>query len=449
MLDILLRRYDSRIPRYTSYPTAPHFHPGVDADAYAARLAALDPRQPASIYLHVPFCERLCWYCGCNTKIVARYAPVAAFAETLADETALVASFVPGRLRVSHVHWGGGTPTMLTPGDFAKLNDRLRQTFDVASNAEIAVEIDPRALSAEMARTLSACGINRASLGVQDFDPAVQAAINRVQPYEATKRVVELLRGAGIGRINFDLIYGLPRQTAAGAVATVDQAVELSPDRLAVFGYAHVPWLKKHQRLIDEATLPDVRARWDQSQAMASRLKEHGYAAIGLDHFARPADPMALAANAGALRRNFQGYTTDGATILLALGPSSIGAFADAYVQNSSETRAWRAAIGGGALATSRGVVLNAEDRLRRAAIERIMCDDVVDMAIVATKHGFGARYFAPELAALAPLVADGLLRVDGRRILLTPLGRKLRRAVAACFDRYLGNDESRHSRAV
>lgn len=449
MLDTLLAGYDSAVPRYTSYPTAPHFHPGVGADAYSARLATLDPRQPASIYLHVPFCEKLCWYCGCNTKITARYATVAAFANMLANELALVASFVPGRLSVAHVHWGGGTPTMLAPADFAKLDDQLRRNFDVAGDAEIAIEIDPRVLSVEMAHMLAMRGVSRASLGVQDFDPAVQAAINRVQSYEATKRAVDLLREAGIDRINFDLIYGLPRQTTASVVATIDRAAALRPDRLAVYGYAHVPWLKKHQRLIDETTLPDARARWNQSQAMATQLEEHGYVAIGLDHFARPADPMAIAAGSGALRRNFQGYTTDGATTLLGMGPSSIGAFADAYVQNNSEMRAWRAAIDGGALATRRGVVLSADDRLRRAAIERIMCDDVVDLALVAQMRGFGARYFAPEMAALAPLAADGLLRVDDTRILLTPLGRRLRRAIAAKFDRYLGAAPTRHSRAV
>jgi len=445
----LIRRFDLRLPRYTSYPTAPYFHPGVDAEVYSARLSRLDAERAVSLYLHVPFCEKLCWYCACNTKIVARYAPVAAFVETLAREIALVASHASGRLSVAHVHWGGGTPTMLTPVDFAELSDHLRRQFDVAGDAEIAIEIDPRTLSADMARTLAACGVNRASLGVQDFDPAVQAAINRMQPYDVTKQAVESLRKVGIDRINFDLIYGLPQQTTAGVIATVDGAVELAPDRLAVFGYAHVPWMKKHQRMIDETTLPDARARWDQSQAMARRLEEHGYVAIGLDHFARPDDAMTIHAREGTLRRNFQGYTTDRAEALLGFGPSSIGAFADAYVQNAGETRAWHQAIGAGALATRRGVVLDADDRLRRAAIERIMCDDAVDMAVVATTHGFGARYFAPEIAALAPLAADGLLRIDGARVLLTPLGRKLRRAVAATFDRYLGIDQSRHASAV
>ena len=445
----LLARYDLRIPRYTSYPTAPHFHPGVGPTQYGARLAALDPEKPLSIYLHVPFCEKLCWYCGCNTKIVARYDPVAAFRDHLVREINLVAGYLSGRFRVSHVHWGGGTPTILAADDFLALSNELRRLFEIGDDAEIAVEIDPRTLSETTVGALAAAGVNRASLGVQDFDIAVQRAVNRIQPYAITAQVVEWLRSAGISSLNFDLMYGLPLQTEESVVVTVDQAVTLRPDRVAVFGYAHVPWMKRHQRLLEERQLPDTATRWRQAEATSQRLIEHGYEAIGLDHFARPDDSMALAAREGRLRRNFQGYTTDQADTLIAFGPSAIGALPDAYVQNATDIRSWREAVIRGQLATRRGFTVDSDDLMRREIIERIMCDDTLDVAAIAWRYGLDTPPFGAEQDLLLALAADGLIGLDGWTIALRPLGRPLRRAVAAAFDRYLGQGEARHAKAV
>ncbi|MBM3558023.1 MAG: coproporphyrinogen dehydrogenase, partial [Alphaproteobacteria bacterium] len=256
----LIARFDRRVPRYTSYPTALQFHAGIGPADYARALGALDGRESTSLYLHVPFCDRLCWYCGCHTKIVARYTPVAAFATALAAEIDTVASRIPARLPARQIHWGGGTPTLLAADDFRRLMDRLRARFDVAANAEVAVEIDPRTLKPETVAGLADAGVTRASLGVQDFDPTVQEAVNRVQPLEMVREAVEALRGAGIGALNFDLMYGLPHQDEAGIRRNVELSLSLDPDRIALFGYAHVPWMKKHQRLMPEAALPDAEA---------------------------------------------------------------------------------------------------------------------------------------------------------------------------------------------
>jgi oxygen-independent coproporphyrinogen-3 oxidase len=449
MIPSPLLAHDRRVPRYTSYPTAPHFHAAIGPERAAGWLDALDPGRPLSLYLHVPFCDRLCWYCGCNTKIVARYAPIAEFRDDLAREIDLVADRLPGRFSLSHLHWGGGTPTMLAPDDFQALTDRIARRFDIAGDAEIAIEIDPRNLSAAMAAALSRAGVTRASLGVQDFDAAVQRAVNRIQPYPVTAMAVERLRAAGIAAINLDLIYGLPLQTVDSVLATIDQAATLAPQRIALFGYAHVPWMKRHQRLIDERALPDTAERWRQEQAAAARLQAHGYAWIGLDHFARAEDPLAAAAATGRLRRNFQGYTTDRAAALIGLGPSAIGTLPQGHVQNATDARAWREAVRAGRLATARGIALTAEDRLRGDVIERLMCDLGVDLGAVAARHGRDAGAFAAERPALAHLAEDGLITLDGNRIALTALGRPLMRVVAAVFDEHLEAGGVRHAKAV
>ncbi len=449
MIDRLLARYGRPVPRYTSYPTAPHFHAGVGAARHADWLAVVPPDMAASIYLHVPFCSKLCWYCGCNTTIVARYDPVARFIATLRREIALVAERLGRRQRVSAVHWGGGTPNILGADDFCALADVLRERFALSDDAEVAVEIDPRTLTPEKTAALAAAGVTRVSLGVQDFDARVQAAVNRVQPFALVERAVGALREAGIASINLDLMYGLPYQSEDTVAATVDQAAALAPERIALFGYAHVPWMKKHQRLVDEAALPNPAARWRLAALATARLQDHGYEWIGLDHFARAADPLAHAARSGRLRRNFQGYTTDAADLLLGFGPSAIGTVPQGYVQSASDTRGWSEAIARGTLATVKGVVLTDDDRLRRAVIERLMCDLAVDLAAVARAQGVPRETFAPERAALADFVADGLVELDGDVVRLTALGRPLMRSVAALFDSRLAASAARHSRAV
>jgi len=448
-MDALLAKYDAPLPRYTSYPTAPHFHAGVDAGTYADWLAALAPGTALSLYVHVPFCRQLCWFCGCSTKVTNRYAPVRAFLDELAREVDAVAGRSGSRGPVSHIHWGGGTPTILEPDDIRRLADRLRCAFDVAPDAAFDVEVDPRALTPDQARALAAAGVTRASLGVQDVNPDVQEAINRVQPVAVTQAAVDALRDAGVDALNVDLMYGLPGQDDDHVAATVAATLDLAPDRIALFGYAHVPWMKRHQRLIPEDKLPDGAARARQSALAADLLGAAGYVAIGLDHFARPDDPLARAARRGTLRRNFQGYTTDAAAALLAFGPSAIGALPQGYVQNAPDLRAWRAAVHDGGLATVRGVALTPDDRLRRAVIERLMCGFQVDVGAVAAAHATPADTFAAELDGLADLAADGLVEVDDGAVRVTELGRPFLRVVASRFDGRLAAGQGRHSRAV
>lgn len=445
----LLTRYGAPVPRYTSYPTAPHFHPGVNAATYRDWLAALGDQDSLSLYLHVPFCARMCWYCGCHTKVVRQYQPIADYAALLETEIRLIAGSLSAKPKVTHVHWGGGTPTMLSAADFSRLTESLASRFRFDDDAEIAVEIDPRGLDVEKVRALAGAGVTRASLGVQDFNAEVQRAINRVQSFETTALAIERLRGAGIADVNFDLMYGLPRQSRDDVLRTVDLAVTLTPDRLAIFGYAHVPWMKRHQRMIDEAELPGDLERLEQAETAAARLEAHGYRSIGLDHFARPDDTLTQALDEGRLRRNFQGYTTDGAASLIGLGASSIGALDQGYVQNAVPFGAYGKAIRDGALAVTRGIELSADDRLRRAAIERLMCEMSVDLAQVASDCGQSHADFSTELDSLADLVADGLVNLEGTHVRVTERGRSFVRVVCARFDRYLAAGQARHSRAV
>jgi oxygen-independent coproporphyrinogen III oxidase len=445
----LARRYNQNVPRYTSYPTAPHFGAEVDASLYRNWLSALDPAAPLSLYLHIPFCDTLCWFCGCYTKIVRRYEPVAAYLEVLQREIDLVASAMPQRMTVRHIHWGGGSPTILRPDDWRALTSCLARAFDAGDDTERAVELDPRDTTRDYVAALAEAGVNRVSIGVQDIDPVVQAAVNRVQPFDIVERVCAWLREHGIDRINLDLMYGLPHQTVSLVEAMVERALSVAPSRVALFGYAHVPWMRSHQRLIDEPALPSAEERLSQVEAATAVLRQAGYEAIGLDHFARADDPLATARAAGRLRRNFQGYTTDSAPALLGLGASSIGSLPQGYVQNTAPLEQYRARILAGTLATARGRALDDDDRLRRDIIERIMCDLAVDLDAVADRHGAAAEDFGDTMDRLRALADDGLVRVEGRRIVVTEAGRPFTRLVAAAFDRYLANGSGRHSNAV
>ena len=444
----LASKYNQRIPRYTSYPTAPHFSPAVGETAYESWLRDIPSGSRISVYLHVPFCASLCWYCGCHTTVVRGHKPVADYARLIEREIALVGAAC-GELGLGAIHWGGGTPNMLSGEELARLTGALRARFPFAEDIEIAAELDPRILSMDKVRALAACGLGRASLGVQDFDERVQRAINRIQPYEMTRDAVAWLRGSGIRGINIDLMYGLPYQTVESVRKTVDRAALLRPDRIALFGYAHVPWMKKHQRLLPEEALPEPASRFEQAEEAARRLLDHGYVRIGLDHFARAEDPMARSLAAGRLRRNFQGYTTDGCAVLLGIGLSSIGTLPQGYVQNSADFTTYRARIEAGRLATVRGIALSAEDRLRRDVIERLMCELAVDLAEVAEQHGRRADMFASSLPRLIELEEDGLAVRDGWRLRVTEKGRPLVRAVCAAFDTYLESGSGRHSVAV
>ena len=444
-----LSAHERRLPRYTSYPTAPHFHPGIGAEAYRRWLEAVPPRTRVSLYLHVPFCAAMCWYCGCHTTVAKSYAPIAGYAALLAREIKLVASFLPARLPVSHIHWGGGTPNLLSSDDLCRLAAVINAHFDLSAETDMAVELDPRTLDRDTASAFAQIGVNRASLGVQDFDWRVQEAVNREQSYAMTAQAVAMLRAKGILRVNLDLMYGLPFQTAAGVVDTVEKAVALAPDRLALFGYAHVPWMKPHQRRIEEAVLPDGAARLGQYAAAGDAIVGAGYRAIGIDHFAWPADTLVQAADAGRLHRNFQGYTTDDAPLLLAFGASAIGQLPQGYVQNEATVAAWRRSVADGRLATVRGIALDAEDRLRRAVIERLMCDLSVDIARECAHHDADPAILAASLAAVEKLAASGIGWRRGFRLGVDAKDRALVRLVCACFDAYLPDSTARHSHLI
>lgn len=437
------------VPRYTSYPTAPHFSGDVNAADAAGWMLTLPDDARVSLYLHVPFCRDLCLYCGCNTKATRRDEPLNAYVETLRAEIALVRRSIGRRLTVAAIHWGGGTPSLLPAGAFETLLEDLGQAFAIDPDAEHAIELDPRYVDTLLVRRLAALGINRASLGVQDIDPRVQAAIGRIQPAESVTLAVEALRGAGIRSINLDLIFGLPHQTVEGIRRTAAAAAGWRPDRLAVFGYAHVPWMKPHQGVIDAATLPGAAERLGLEAAMRETLIDHGYVPVGLDHFARAGDALARAAASGHLHRNFQGYTTDDAEALIGLGASSIGKLPQGYLQNETAVAAWRRAVEEGRLPIARGHRMTADDRLRAAVIERLMCDLSVDLAAVAADFGAPVEVFADDLDAVRLLAEDGLAVVEGWRVRVPEEHRTLVRLAAAAFDAYLDRGRGRHSMAV
>lgn len=436
---------ERNVPRYTSYPTAPHFSTAVGPDICAEWLAALPRQASLSLYIHVPFCTELCFYCGCHTRAVRRREPVETYAERLVDEIELVGA-LKGR-KLTHLHWGGGTPSILGPAWLETIAAKLASLFDLSGLKEHAIELDPRQLDKPLVRALRAIGVTRASLGMQDASPHVQRVIGRIQPFELVGRAAAWLREAGITDLNIDLMYGLPAQGAHEVAHSAELAASLRPQRLALFGYAHVPWFKTHQRMIDTAALPGPNARLEQARAAAETLQGFGYEQIGLDHFALPDDELAVAAREQRLHRNFQGYTVDDADALIGLGASAIGKLPQGFVQNAPDVAGYSRAVAGGRLATVKGITLSDDDRVRAAIIERLMCDLEVDLDAV---MGIGsASPFAAELETLAPLAAEGLLRIDGARIRVAESGRPYVRIVASAFDAYLATGQKRHSLAV
>jgi len=441
---------ERNVPRYTSYPTAPYFGPSVDADVYAGWLGALPKASRLSLYLHVPYCENICLYCGCLTKAVRKREPIDVYAERLAAEIDLVAAALPAR-GIMHLHWGGGTPSILGSRHLADLTERLAARLDLSAVHEHAIELDPRRMSPAFVQALARLGINRASLGVQDFTPHVQNAIGRVQPFEQVADAVALLRDSGIERINMDLMYGLPRQSVADVIRSAELAASLFPQRIALFGYAHVPWFRHHQRLIEEAALPGAAERLAQMSAAGRIFLERGYVAIGLDHFALADDELATAQRAGRLHRNFQGYTTDQADALIGIGTSSIGRLPQGFVQNAPDMGGYVRSLEAGRFPVVKGIAFSPDDRLRGTIIERLMCDLAVDLdaALAAVPEAAPADGFAAEIEALAPLVDAGMVEFAGRRIGVTEAGRPFVRLAAAAFDAYLAQNRSRHSVAV
>lgn len=447
--DLAITYGQDRLPRYTSYPTAPHFSPAIGVADYRRWLRSISTRRPASIYLHVPFCRSMCWYCGCRTSVTRRDEPIALYASGLRTEAHLVAETIGQRLPVSHIHFGGGTPTIMTPETFADLVGALRYSYFVLPDAEIAVEIDPRTLTEPMAEALGFSGVNRASLGVQSFDPTVQRAINRLQGFEQTATCVERLRRAGIDKLNFDLLYGLPLQTVGSCLDTVGKCIELRPSRFSVFGYAHIPSFKKHQRAIDEGVLPGGAERHSQSEAIAEALVGAGYVRIGFDHFALPEDSLAAAKQEGRLRRNFQGYTDDSAETLIGLGASAIGRTPQGFVQNAVATHDYLARVAEDQLATVRGYAFTDDDRFRADIIERVMCDMAVDLSKIARSHGRDPHTAIVNRRRLDGLIANGAVTMDDDRLSVSAGAEFLVRSVASAFDAHLPSSVATHSRAV
>lgn len=443
----ILHRYAAPVPRYTSYPTAPHFTPAVGPDTYANWLREIPTGSTLSIYVHIPFCDQLCWYCGCNTKATRQYRPVAAYLDALLTEIGTVAGLLPPGCSTVHVHWGGGSPSILNAYDIRRMADAVATQFSQLPEAEFAVEVDPRHIDKERVAAFAAAGVNRVSVGVQDFDPQVQKAINREQSIETTRSVIEMFRDVGVRGINIDLVYGLPHQTRDSVARTIDEVIAINPDRIALFGYAHLPSRLPHQRLIDDGVLPDTTERFAQANRAASRLVAAGYLRIGLDHFAKPDDPLAR----GPVHRNFQGYTTDAADALLGLGASSIGRLPQGYVQNSPATGDYRRRVLDGALATVKGRALNEEDRARGLIIERLMCDLVFPAAELKRLFPSSAGSLIEEANALADADADGLVEPEpaGQGFRVTEKGRVFLRAICACFDAYLGQGPAMHSVGV
>jgi oxygen-independent coproporphyrinogen III oxidase len=436
-------------PRYTSYPTAAEFTPDIGSDAQAAALAAVPWDARLSLYLHIPYCEKICWYCGCNTGAANRGDRLEAYADALHREIAIVAGRLNGRGGVESIHFGGGSPNALSAASLGAVVAALRRRFPVSPGAELSVELDPRTLDDAYIDALAAAGVTRVSLGVQTFAPHVQAKINRLQSVRKVTACVERLRTAGIGGINFDLMYGLPGQMAADIVDTIRHAVALAPDRLAVFGYAHMPKLLARQRMIADRDLPGTAARFAQARVAYHCLVDAGYAPVGFDHFARPGDPLAVAAAEGRLRRNFQGYTDDPADVLIGIGASAISDFPDLLVQNEKEAGGYRARVGKGSLAGARGVQRTADDRLRGAVIEALMCRGEADAAGICRAHGRAEDELDEALARLLPLVADGLVVLDGRRAIIPPAALPYSRVVARAFDAYRATPGTRFSRAI
>ncbi len=443
----LINKYNASGPRYTSYPTADRFHAGITADQYVNALQArfLDSpatRKPLSLYVHIPFCNTLCYYCACNKIITKDRSRSEKYIDYVGREIELVRKLIEGAAAdhpVEQLHLGGGTPTFLSHEEMTKLMGMLHRAFTFAPDAEISIEVDPRKVSADTIAFLGGLGFNRISVGIQDFDPLVQQAVNRIQSEAETMTVIDAARANGFVSVNADLIYGLPQQTVSGFTQTLDKVIAASPDRIALYSYAHVPHLFKPQRSIDIDSLPKAETKLAILALAIEKLGAAGYLYIGMDHFAKPGDELAVAQSARKLHRNFQGYSTKPDCDMLAFGVSAIGKVGASYVANVKTLDEYYKHLDAGRLPVMRGVELDADDLIRRDVIQKLMCNFELDFAAASNEYGIRfEEYFAPDLAALKPLAVDGLVELDDRGVKVTPRGRLLVRTVAMQFDKYL-----------
>ncbi|HEV7320649.1 MAG TPA: oxygen-independent coproporphyrinogen III oxidase [Ensifer sp.] len=449
MDDALILKHAAPVPRYTSYPTAPHFSESVGSADYMDWLQAIGPGEAVSLYAHIPYCDRLCWFCACHTKQTLRYDPVATYLDGLHREVAAIGGRVNREARVTALHLGGGSPTLVRPEDLIALKRVFTDHFTFAPDCEISVEMDPNDLDEARHDALAAIGMTRASFGIQDFDPRVQDAINRIQTYEQTRGAIEAARARGVHSVNCDVLYGLPYQSLQSLERTMEAVLTLAPDRVALFGYAHVPWMKTHQKMILDESLPGIVERFAQMSRAAEMLLAAGYEAVGIDHFAKPADSLARASREGRLRRNFQGYTDDAAETLVGLGASAIGQFRDGYVQNMPATGEYLRNVERSGVAAVRGYRFTPDDRLRAKVIADIMCRFAFSFAEVEQAFPGLAAAVIEEARLFRTRDADQLTTIENGIFRLTERGRPFARPVAAAFDAYLGNGRGRHSVAV
>ena len=440
----LLKKYDRPGPRYTSYPTAPKFNESFGAKEFIREVEDNNRRNdtPLSLYFHIPFCDTLCYFCGCNMQISHNREYIDEYVELMKREILSLKGYISPSRKVAQLHWGGGTPSYLEPDQMKNLFETIRGSFDFADDAEIGIEFDPRGLTEGHISTLHELGFNRGSLGVQDFNPEVQKAINRIQTIEETKWTVETLKKYGFESINLDLIYGLPFQTAKSFEKTVDLVLGMEPARFAVFNFAFVPWLKKHQKVIKPATLPAPEVKLEILKMTIEKLADSGYEYIGMDHFARPDDELAVAQREKTLYRNFQGYSTKAGCDLYAFGITSISMLPRAYAQNVKTIDEYRLRIENGTPAVYRGYRLSKDDLLRRHVIMRLMCDFELEKRDVERKFNITFdEYFSGALEQLLLFQDDGLLSLSGDGITILPMGRLVIRNIAMCFDAYLPSE--------
>ena len=448
----LVQKYNVPGPRYTSYPPATQFTDTVPAERLLEKIRANnETERDLSLYFHLPFCQSLCWFCGCTTVITTDRRMSATYLNYLKKELALMSPLLNPRRKVVQLHFGGGTPTFLTPEEIRTLGKMIHAHFTIAPNAEAGVEIDPRRVTREHLQALREIGFNRASIGVQDHNPLVQKAVHRIQPFAQTKMVVDWIRAAGFTSLNIDLIYGLPHQTTESFEKTLDETLALHPDRLAVFSYAHVPWIKPAQKILADKILPSAKIKLQLLKLTIEKLTAGGYIYIGMDHFARADDELAVAQRQKTLQRNFQGYSTRGGADIYAFGLSSISQADGIYWQNLKELPAYYAALDEGRSPLAKGYILTAEDKIRRQTIMRLMCDLSLDYAAMSQALGIDfAQHFDRELNSLADFEADGLMQKTKDGLFVTDTGRLFIRNIAMRFDSYTSaNQEKRFSKTI
>ncbi len=439
--------FDAKVPRYTSYPTAPHFKNGVDSDVFSNWIKSIPENGSISLYVHVPFCRRLCWFCACRTQGTQSDSPVRAYLETLKSELAQLGEILPSGVTLSRLHWGGGTPTLLSAEMMRELATDIANVAPFGRDAEFSVEIDPNEIDAARVEALVAAGMNRASIGVQDFDPQIQETIGRPQSYEVTSETVDLLRSQGITSLNADILYGLPHQTNTRMADSVQKLLSLSPDRVALYGYAHVPWMARRQNMIPSEALPTPEARLELFETAQQLFAWDGYCEIGIDHFARPSDGLAVAQKLGKLRRNFQGYTDDRSDVLIGVGASSISRFPQGYAQNAPATSAHTTAIRDGRFSTARGHVFSADDKLRSRMIEALMCDFRIDFADILQRFDISKSALNAMVEQVAVRFPD-MVKITSESFVILPKAQPLTRVIAREFDAY-DLSKAGHSAAI